>query len=498
MRCVYGILLLTLISGVGNSLAATADRVLDIRDYGATPDGKTICTAAIQKAIDQCAARGGGTVCFPPGVWLSGTIELRSNVTLRLEAGSRLLGSPKPADYPGWVPEVGPSTSSRNWQSLIRGINLKDVAICGRGTIDGQGKAFSWKENENRPFAIRLINCRDVLVEGVSLCNSGQWMQHYLACQRVRIHGITVNNHATYNNDGLDLDGCRDVVISDCTINSDDDGIVLKSTGKRPCENVAVSNCVVASHCNALKLGTESCGGFRNITIANCAVSSPVGTKAIYGIDRGMGGVALELVDGGVLENVTVSNVAIDGVAAPIFLRLGNRGRPAAKDSPKPGVGTFRNVVVSNIVATRASTTGCSITGIPGHPVENVQLSNIQISFDGGGKATHALAKVPEYEEKYPESRMFGILPAYGFYCRHATGLKLRDVRLRTEQPDLRAAIAAEDVKGLVIDGLDVPPGAAGAAATVRLIDCPKAAVRCTGDVQTETTATQPKGTPTP
>jgi polygalacturonase len=486
MQNLVRVLSVVLASWIGQSLALAGQQVYDIRDFGAAADGKTLCTAAVQKAVDQCAAQGGGTVYFPPGVWPSGTIELRSHVTLKLDAGSRLLGSADPADYPKWSAKVGTYTKNYVQQSLIRGEDLDHVAICGQGTIDGQGAKFHWKEYPNRPFAIRLVNCRDVLVEGVSLCNSGMWMQHYLACQRVRIHGITVNNHTTYNNDGLDLDGCRDVIVSDCRIDSDDDGICLKSTGKRPCENVTIANCVVSSHCNAIKMGTESCTGFRNIAITNCAISSPAATKRIYGADRGMGGVALELVDGGLFENVAVSNLAIDGVSTPIFLRLGNRARPIAKDAPKPGVGTYRNVVLSNIVATHASKIGCSITGIPGHPVENVQLSNIQITFEGGGTRKAAAAKVPEKEDAYPESWMFGPLPAYGFYCRHVAGLKLRDVRLGTDQPDLRHAVVCDDVKDLVLDGLAVRP-AAGAAAPVRLIHSPGAVVRNSGDIRVET-----------
>jgi polygalacturonase len=305
-------------------------------------------------------------------------------------------------------------------------------------------------------------------------------MEQYLACQRVTIRGITVDNRVTYNDDGIDLDGCRDAVVSDCKIDSDDDGICLKSTCQRPCENITITNCVVSSHCNAIKMGTESNGGFRNITISNCTCASPTST-VIYGAQRGLGGVALELVDGGTLENVAVSNIMIDGVATPIFLRLGNRARPIDQDMPKPGAGTFRNVVLSNIVATHAARTGCSITGVPGHSVENVQLSNIQITFDGGGTRPESAVQVPEREGRYPEGSMFGTLPAYGFYCRHAAGLKLRDVRLRTERPDLRPAVVCDDVQGMVLDGLDVKP------APIRIIRSLGAIVHNSGDISVET-----------
>ena len=189
-----------------------------------------------------------------------------------------------------------------------------------------------------------------------------------------------------------------------------------------------------------------------------------------------MSGIALEIVDGGTLQSVSISNVTIDGVTTPIFLRLGNRARPAAKDLPKPNVGTFRDVILSNIVATRAGKIGCSITGLPGHPIENVCLSNIQITFEGGGTKDQAAKQVAECEECYPENTMFGVLPAYGFYCRHVVGLELRDLRLRTVQPDLRHVLVCDDVQDLVLDGVDARP-AAGSAPAIRLIRSPGAII---------------------
>ncbi len=451
-------------------------RVYDIRTFDAVPGGKRLCTRAIQKAIDRCAERGGGTVYFPPGVWLSGTLNLRSHVTLEIEAGGCLLGSANPADFPEQPARFRSYTDHYVRQALIRGEGLEQVAIRGRGTIDGQGGKFRWKEYKNRPYVIRLVQCRDVLVEGITLRDAPMWMQHYLACERVRIHGITVHDMATYNNDGIDIDGCRDAVVSDCTILSLDDALCLKSTSNRPCENVTIANCVLSSHCNALKMGTESVGGFRNITVTNCAISSPPPANPIDGNSRGISGIALELVDGGRLEGVTVSNVTIDGVSTPIFLRLGNRGRPIADDMRRRGVGTFHNVLLSNIVATRTGRIGCSITGLPGHPIENVCLSNVQLGFEGGGSKKDAARPVAELEAHYPEASMFGVLPAYGFYCRHVVGLKLRDVQLRTLQPDLRHALLCDDVKRLVLDGIDVR-SASDAAAAIGLIHSPQAEI---------------------
>lgn len=449
----------------------------NVRDHGAVGDGTTLCTAALQRTIDRAAEAGGGTVWVPAGTYLTGTLELRNNITLHLEPGATLLGSTNPKDYP-IRPSVEPSyTDNYVRQALIAGENLRNVGVRGGGTIDGNGAAFRWKEYRDRPYAIRLVRCTDVVIEGIALRNSAMWMQHYLACDRVRIQGIRVFNHATYNNDGIDIDGCHDVAINDCMIDSDDDALCLKSTLDRACENVTVTNCVLSSHANAFKMGTESNGGFKNVTFSNCVILSPRFSQAIYGVQRGMGGIALEIVDGGHLENIAINNVTIRGINVPIFLRLGNRARPIGPNAPKPAQGTFRNVTISNIVATAAGRVGCSVTGLPGAFVENVTLSNLHLEFEGGGKRELADREVPERAEAYPESRMFGDLPAYGLYFRHARGVSVRDVRLATREPDARHAVMCDDVTDLEIANLSFA-GAAGAAALVRLNDVADAVVR--------------------
>ena len=451
------------------NVALGAEVVYDVRDYGAIADGEVLCTEAIQAAIDTCAADGGGTVYFPPGKWLSGTVYMGDHVTLRLDSGSTLLGSRDPKDY---ARRRGDFSS---W-SLIAGKGLRNVAICGSGTIDVQGSAFRWKDR-NRPKGIYIENCRDVLVEGVSMRSAGSWMQHYFDCDRVAIRSIAVFNHVAYNNDGLNIDSCRDVRISECVVDSDDDGIVLKSRSLKPCENITIANCVVSSHCNSIKMGTESGGGFQNITVTNCTICSPRYSKVTYGRQRGLAGLALEIVDGGTLDRVAISNITIKGVNVPIFMRLGNRARQYVDGETKPGVGTFRNVVVNNIVATEVSSIGCSITGLPGHAIENVSLSNIKLSFEGGGTREDALREIPEKAASYPESTMFGTLPAYGFYCRHVKGLKFTNLQLETTAPDLRHAVVCEDAQDVSIYGLD-SGFSSGAAATLRLTDARSVLVR--------------------
>ncbi len=421
-----------------------AEKIYDVRDCGAKSDGKTLCTDAIQKAIDQCRKDGGGTVYFAPGTFLSGTIYMKTGVTLKLAAGSKLLGSKNLKDYPPTVQDFRSYTDNYTDKSLIYAEKADRIAIIGRGTIDGQGRSFEGPY-KMRPYTIRFIECRNVTVEDITLRNSPMWMQHYLACDDVRITGITVHSRVNRNNDGINIDSCHRVVISNCNVSSGDDAIVLKSTSARICRDVTVSNCVVSSHCNGLKMGTESNGGFKNIVLSNCAI-----------YDTRLAGVALEIVDGGTMDRVVVSDITMDRTGAPIFLRLGNRARPFKKDMKKPGIGTMKNVTISNIEATNAGLTGCAIAGLPEAMIENVTLSNLRLSFAGGGTREHGNRDVPEKADSYPEYSMFGVLPTYGLFCRHVKGLKLLNVQLQLTKRDQRRAVLFKDVEDAFIDGPDI------------------------------------------
>lgn len=476
--------LITLLS-TSAAAGVPVEDVYDIRSFGAKSDGETVCTRAIQSAVDRCAKHGGGTVYFPVGTWLSGTVYLDSHVTVWLDAGCILLGSKEKSHYghPRRLGGAGGETFS-SW-AILAGKNLEHIAIRGRGTIDGQGAFFKYR-NGPRPKNIYLESCSDVLIEGVRLRSAGCWMQHYRKCNRVTIRDIAVFNHIAYNNDGLNIDSCRDVVITGCTVDSDDDAIVLKSLSTEPCENITISDCIVSSHCNSIKMGTESGGGFKNITVTNCVICSPRCSTAIYGRQRGLAGLALEIVDGGTLDRVVISNITISGVTVPIFMRLGNRARPYEKGQAKPGIGCFQNVVVSNVIATDCSSIGCSITGLPDHSMENVTLSNLSLGFEGGGTNGDASRKIPEKPASYPESTMFGTLPAYGFFCRHVKGLRFDNVRLRTTRADERHALVCEDVEDLVVDNLDASNCPRGQA-TLRFTDVTSALVRgCSPEAQTD------------
>ena len=472
----WAVLLLSAVLGLSSAWAGPAT-VFDVIEFGATGDAETLNTSAIQAAIDACAGAGGGTVQFPAGAYLTGTLHLKSHVRLELGAGATILGSTNVEDYPVNICAYPSRTDRYTVRALIWGEGLEDIAITGRGTIDGQGASFRdnratpgecetnsrplkeagrYALNEvyaNRPYLIRLVSCRNILVENVRLRNSAMWMQHYLDCDFLTIRGINVYNHGCRNNDMMDIDCCRNVAISDCVGDTDDDALTLKSTGDRATEFVTIANCILRSRCNALKAGTESSGGFRDIAVTNCVIQRSSTPGGLTGRDEGLAGIALEIVDGGSLERVAISNIVIEGTCAPIFMRLGNRARPPIPSLPKPRPGTFRNVTIDNVIATGAGVTGCAIAGLPGHPIENVTLSNIRIKFDGGGTAEHAAADVPEAEDQYPECIMFGTLPAYGFYCRHVEGLTMREIELDCEQPDMRPAMVCGDVRRLRLDG---------------------------------------------
>ena len=410
-------------------------QIHDVRTYGAAGDGVRMDTAAIQTAIDRCAGSGGGAVVFPAGTYLSGTIVLKTNVTLQIESGAILRGSPNLKDYPAHIPALRSFTDTYTDKSLIYAENVENVSIVGRGMIDGQGGSFKGPYKV-RPYLIRFVNSRNIQVQDVAIHDAPMWVQHYLGCEHVAIRGVTVRSRVNANNDGIDIDSCNSVRISDCDIWSGDDAIVLKATTDRPCRDVVVANCVLSSACNALKLGTESNGGFENIVISNCTIS-----------ETRLAGLAIEMVDGGALDRLSVSNLVMKGVGAPIFVRLGDRARPLSEGGARPAAGTLRNVSISDVQADGAGAVGCAIAGLPGHEVENLTLENIRLSFAGGGIAGDALREVPERAEAYPEFSMFGKLPAYGLYCRHVRNLRIRDVQTSFVASDQRPALIAEDIE---------------------------------------------------
>ena len=447
----------------------------NIVDYGAKNDTTVLSTKALQQAIDDCSKAGGGRVIIPTGNYKIGSIILRSDVHLYLERGATLYGSTDLNDYQPMKSDYVSLRTQTTTIQLIYADKVKNVSIEGFGTIDGRGRAFkklSWNdEGITRPHLLRIIRGEDITIKDITLRNSGCWMQHYLACDRLKIEDIKVFNRNNYNNDALDLDGCHEVIVRGLIADSDDDAITLKSTSPRLCENIRISDCVVSSHCNAVKLGTETNGGFRNINISGIVVKPSYDQKEkFFGQWIGSSAISLEIVDGGTLENVSVSDFTVEGTESPIFIRLGNRGRgykmrdgkgtlsgkgnddTIAGLIPIDHVGTINGIRLHNIQIRNAGAMGCSITGLSGHPVKNVWLSDISIHHKGGVKAEelqHINDSVSDEKERaYPEATMWGNLPAKGFFVRHARNVHFENIEIQTEQPDARPDFVQIDAEG--------------------------------------------------
>ncbi len=460
----------------------------NIKAFGAKGDGKAIDTPSINRAIETAAAAGGGTVYFPAGSYLCFSIRLKSKVALYLDHGATIVAAdtsegkgkydpPEPNEWDKYQ-DFGHS----HWQnSLIWGENLEGVSILGSGLIWGKGLVRSGNQSRTReqndalrnaqstgPFgypnprdaveagwgnkAISLKLCRNVVIRDVSILHGG-----HFAILATGVDNLTIDNvKIDTNRDGIDIDCCRQVRISNCSVNSPfDDGICPKSSYglgfARATENVTITNCQVSGydegsfldgsykrdHKNStgrIKFGTESNGGFKNITISNC----------VFDYCRGL---ALESVDGGLLEDVTINNLTMRDITnAPIFLRLGNRARGPKETT---SMGALRRVIISNVVVYNADPKyGSIISGIPGHNIEDVKLSNVKIYYQGGGTKAQAALEPPEKEKDYPEPTMFGEIPAYGFFIRHVKGIDMNDVEVSFIKDDFRPAFVLSDVNG--------------------------------------------------
>ncbi|MDE7347822.1 MAG: glycoside hydrolase [Muribaculaceae bacterium] len=442
---------------LGFSALSLYARTFNIADYGAVSDTMQLSTKAIQKAIDECSLSGGGRVVVPAGDFKTGSIQLKSNVHLFLEEGATLYGSTDIEDYTPFTSTYVSLRTGIPTIQLIYADSVENVSISGFGTIDGRGKAFpklSWNdEGITRPHLLRIIRGKDIVVKGITLKNSGCWMQHYLACDRLHIDGITVFNRNNYNNDALDLDGCHDVTVCNMIADSDDDAITLKSTSPRLCEDIVISNCVVSSHCNAIKLGTETNGGFRNIIIRGIAVKpSSDQSSQFFGYPGGIGhsAISLEIVDGGCMSNVDISDITIRGTESPIFIRLADRARSYSKDHIVDGIGSISGVVLHDILIEDAGPTGSSITGLTGHPVSGINLHDIRIRHAGGQPITPAPAD--EKVKEYPESTMWGLLPAQGFWLNHAKDIVFRNIIVDAVSPDARPVYVTDDCENITIE----------------------------------------------
>ncbi len=465
--------------------AALSAAAFDVRSFGAKGDGKTPDRESINKAIDAASAAGGGTVYFPAGIYLTGSIHLRSNITLQLEPGVRIEASGDPAAYDAPEPNEWEKYQdfghSHFHNSLIWGENLDNVSIIGNGLISGGALS---RNDRGADKAIALKLSRHVTLRDFAILNGGHFGILATGIDNLTIDNVSIDT----NRDGMDIDSCRNVRISNASVNTpNDDAIVLKGTHAlgfaRATENVTITNCLVSGYdigslldgtykrtvkaapdrdgpTGRIKIGTESEGDFRNITISNI----------VFDRSRGL---ALESVDGAHIEDVVVSNISMREISnAPFFIRLGSRMR-----APEGvAVGSIRRISISNVDVYDADPRyGSIISGIPGHDIEDVKLSDIRIVYRGGltldqvakqpadlvntfffratgGVPPREPYATPEREKEYPEPSMFGMLPAYGFFVRHTTGVEFNNVDLSFMKEDRRPAFVLDQVRGIDLE----------------------------------------------
>ncbi|MGN6181094.1 MAG: glycoside hydrolase family 28 protein [Mucilaginibacter sp.] len=448
----------------------------NVKDYGALDDGVTLNTVAIQKAIDACTKSGGGKVIFPHGRFLTGTIELKSNVTLQLLKGSVLLGSTDINDYRNLDPFTEGLGVNVGWALLVA-IDAKNIGIEGAGVIDGQGAALKAKQIltdsrpegqrwGRRPFLLQVVRCNGVKLNGITLHYSAAWTSHYFQSSHINIQDINIVSVGVPHNDGIDIDGCQDVVIKDSDIESGDDAVCFKTTSsKMPCSNIIVSNMRLKSSQGAIKIGTESMAAFEHIKISDC-----------YIYNTNNGGIKLLTVDGAHLQDIQISDITMVEVKTPILIRLGARLSVFRKgQDTQQETGILEDVVIRNVKAKAADNaqlmppSGILITGIPGHNIKNLTLENIEIHLAGGGTAANARQVVPEAIDKYPEVKTFGpLVPAYGIWARHVAGLKLNNIKFILGSNDLRPVFVCQDGKDIKLNNWTIP-ATSGAESIIRL-----------------------------
>jgi polygalacturonase len=479
---------------------ATSESHFDVKAFGATGDGKTVDTPAINRAIEAAAEAGGGTVFFPAGSYLSYSIRLKNKVTLNLSSGVVIVAAETDASTQGHG--YDPAESNAPWEnyqdyghnhwhnSLIWGEGLENVGICGPGLIWGKGLSRGEGPGPVAEHlgvgnkAIALKNCRDILLRDFSILHGG-----HFGILATGVDNLTIDNlKIDTNRDGIDVDCCRNVRISNCSVNSPwDDAICLKSSFAlgyaRATEMVTITNCLVSGSFvegtlldatfkrypantdvdrnGRIKFGTESNGGYKNITISNCVFD-------------GCFGLTILSVDGAQIEDVSISNITMrDTVGSPVFLRLGSRMR-GPEGVP---IGTIRRLNISNIVSASAQSQICSmITGIPNHRIEHVKISNILIQHTGGGSKQQAMTRIEEKEKAYPEPTMFGATPAHGLLVRHAAGIEISDYRVIAENSDERPCVLLDDVAHVDICNLK----------SARYADTPLIVLRDVQDVSIE------------
>jgi polygalacturonase len=477
---------------------STYAQVYNIKKYGAVADSKTINTKAIQQAIDLCS-KTGGQVLIPQGTFVSGTLHMKSNVELHVNKGGVLKGSPSFKNYPDnrvyFENAFTHDTKGKSFanKAFIFAEGLTNISFTGAGTIDGSGDSPEFDlgnddtpQSRLRPCMLLIVNCKNVKVTDLTMSNSAYWMQNYLGCDGLKLQRLTIYNQSNYNQDGIDIDA-RNVLVENCKIDVDDDGICFKSHNRtRIVENVVVRNCTIGSNCNAIKFGTMSIGGLKNVSISNCTIKKAsadhirhwqrslqfIGLPATV-----ISGIALESVDGAEVENITIANINMTDVQTPIFIVLGNRGRKPVGDKSfydttsnaavknVDAAGHIKHILIKDVTAISYSKMTSSITAFPGRYVEDVELRNISLNNMGEGRLAEAAITLPENPGAYPENRMYGqVYPASGLFIRHVKGIKITNLKSVVRKPDYRPVLLLNDVHSAVITDPNLQAPAGGAA----------------------------------
>ena len=471
------VLLAVLLALAAASAHCAGKTVFNVRDFGAKGDGVRLDTEAIQAAVDTCAKRG-GTVEFPAGRYLTGTLRLKSNVTLHLAASATILGSTDLKDYATDIVGCAYTNETHINKCLIYAENAENIAITGQGAIDGQGGSFPSAtadgKRADRPMLIRFVKCLSVLLEDVRLGSAASWCTNLVSCRGVKVRGISIHNRVNANNDGIDLTNSSNVCISDSTFICQDDAICLQSmSDEDPVKDIVITNCIFSTRWAAIRTGGANRGGIRNVAVSNCVIYDTFGC-----------GIKLQVSGNCTMENMSFTNLVMNNVSSPVSLRFGNCHYNGEKRDESHPWGGMRNISFSHIRASvpdearlkrdnpdayPGEERQCiSVCGIPDHPVENVSFSDIQVTFPGGGTKDEAAKRdMPELADQYPEYFMWGVLPAYGLYARHVRGLSLDNVRFDLASTDLRPAVILDDAADIDVRGFRAR-GFAGAESLLR------------------------------
>ena len=470
--CIFLLLVMGVATAAAQDTHITGSRSnLVITDFGAVGDGVTLNTRRIQAAIDSASARYSRsgmrqTVVVPAGRFVSGTLYLKSGVELVLAQDAVLLGSTNPFDYV--------KDPYCRLMAFVFAVGQHDIAITGEGTIDGQGfelanrsvqlvhlgllndpLKYDRPNESNRPENVHFRECENILISGITLKDPANWCQHYELCRNLTIEGIKVDAKCYWNNDGLDVVDCQEVVVRNCDIDASDDAYCFKSHHTDGVsENILVENCVARSSANGIKFGTFGLGGFKNVKVIN---------NKVY--DTYRSAITIQSVDGGICEDILVDSLIANNVGNPIYLVVGDRRQPNGKLS------TMKNITIRNVICTvpkfkadagyeyegpiednPRNISPSSVVGLPESHIENIVLENIMLNYPGGGDSMVArirvdeLDKVPEKPKAYPEFSQFKELPAWGFFVRHVDGISFKNVSVIAENNDYRMPFVLDDV----------------------------------------------------